>query len=588
MGLVLDSAQSSSRRRTSKRDHIAIAEAWQTAVLDGSFPCGKYMRAAVRRHVEDLSRAARGELGYRFDAEAGAKVVRFCELLPHVEGPLAGELVVLEPWQVWAVVVLFGWVSPSGQPRFRRATLFMPKGQGKTFLAAALALYVLATGGKGEKVFSAATSKEQARLSFQTARQMLLLEKGARVRDHFGLHVGQHAITQPSTGGLFQPVSAEARSLEGKIPSYILEDEIHAHPNREVHDNLRSSAAKRPDSRMVVISTAGFDTSENSIGYEVYSYARQILEGEVSDESQFALLIEADADADPWSPATWRMANPNLGASIDAVEVANEANEARQVPSKRKSFFTKRLGWWVSGRSSYFDAERWDELADARPIESMKGVPCYMGLDLASRRAFACISRVFVVDEPHRDKTRAENGEKERHYHVFVDSFLHEEAVRESDSFKRWAEAGQLIRTPGNITDYGFIVARLKAYLGALQVTEIVSDPYEAGQLVQSLGELRVPFVEYPQVVKNLSPALKEMQAAILEGRLHHDGNKVMRWMVGNVTAKLDANDNVFPRKEREDLYIDGVSATLNVIGRVLTTPPAPKSYLESGALVML
>lgn len=580
-------------QRPAKRDHATIAEAWQRAVLDGTFPCGRYMRLAVQRHVRDLKRQGAPGFPFVFAPDAGAKVVRFCEQLPHVEGPKADDLMELEPWQVWAVMVLFGWQTLQGQPRFRRATLFMPKGQGKTFLAAALALYVLATGGKGEKVFSAATAREQARLSFETARQML--QRAPRLRDHFGLVVSRHAITQPSTGGLFQPLSSEADSLEGKIPSYILEDEIHAHPTREVHDNLRSAAAKRPDSRMVVISTAGFDTSEKSIGYEVYCYARQILEREVEDESQFALLIEADekvydadgkvvlgADgkplkADPWSPATWRQANPNLGVSIDPVETANEANEARQAPAKRKSFFTKRLGWWVSGKSSYFDRELWDTLADAPAPELLKDVPCYLGLDLASRRAFACLARVFVELRPHRDPARATLGETERHYHVFVESFLHEEAVGEEQMYRAWVDAQQLVATPGNVTDYGFIGARLRAHLGAHRVVEIVSDPYEAGQLTQQLGVLSVPFVEYPQQVKFLSPALKEMEAASRSGRLHHDGNKVMRWMVGNVVAKMDANENVYPRKERETLYIDGVSATLNAIGRAMTAPPPAK-----------
>lgn len=556
-------------------------------MLDGTFPCGKYVRLAVRRQVDDLARQGTDDFPYRFEEDAGAKVCRFMERLPHVHGPLAGELVTLEPWQCWAIIAVFGWYAMNGQPRFRRATLFMPKGQGKTFLGAGMALYQLGTGGKGEVVLSASYTKEQARLSFQTAR--LMMQGATALRDRLGLTVGQHAITQPGTGGTFVPVSGEARSLEGKIPSFILEDEIHVHPTREVHDNLRSSAAKRPDSRMVIISTAGFDTSENSIGYEIYLYARQILEGEIRDPSQFALLIEADEGSDPFAPATWRQANPNLGVSIDPQELANEANEARYDPRKLKSFVTKHLGWWVSGRDPVFDKDRWDALADAPdPATFGTDVPCYLGMDLASRVAFACLSRVFVRDLPHRDPERASAGDMERHYFVYVDSFTHEGAVSASDTYRRWREAGQLVATPGNTTEYAFIQKRLEQHLAAHHVAEIVSDPYEAAQLAQRLGQTKVPFVEYPQQVKFLSPALKEMQAALLDGRLHHDGNKVMRWMVGNVTAKQDANDNVFPRKERADQHIDGVSATLNAIGRSMVSPPKKRSVYETRGLVVL
>lgn len=567
---------------------------WQARVLSGEEHVGKLIRAAVERQVRDLERAARGELHFRFDAEFGAKQARFCELLPHVDGPLRDQNFRCGPWQAWSIIVLFGWVAPDGTPRFRRATWFMPKGNGKTFLAASLALLVLCTGGQGEKVFSAATAKEQARLSFQTASQMLRLRP--RVRDHFGLQVNRHAITQPATGGLFRPISKEARSIEGVIPSYVLEDEIHAHPTRELHDNLRSAAAKRPDSRTVVISTAGFDTSDDAIGYEVYCYARQILEGEVQDDSQFAFLMEADRPEDEalalqaaWKPETWRQANLNYGVSVDPVEVANEANEARQSPQKRASFFVKRLGWWSGEAQAFFDIETWDRCADAPPPEQLAGVACRIGLDLASKRAFACAARLFDRELPHRDPARAEAGETERHFYAYVTSFLHEEAARSEDLYRSWAQEGMIVVTPGNVTDYGFIQKRLEGWLAAHpQIGKIISDPYELEQLRQKLGLAPDVVVEWPQRAQYLSPALKELGAATLSGRFHHDGNRALRWMAGNVVAKEDAAENVLPRKRGEKFYIDGISAILNALGYTLGTEPEEGSYLDEEELLVL
>jgi phage terminase large subunit-like protein len=573
---------------------VDLAMDWQARVLSGEVLVGKMVRAAVERQVRDLERAGRGELAFRFDPEFGAKQARFCELLPHVDGPLRGEDFRAQGWQAWVIIVLFGWRDAHGNPRFRRAVLFMPKGNGKTFLAAALALLVLCTGGLGEKVFSAATAKEQARLSFQTARQMLALRP--RIRDHFGLQVGRHAITQPATGGLFRPISSEARSIEGVIPSYILEDEIHAHATRELHDNLRSAAAKRPDSRMVVISTAGFDTADDAIGHEVYRYARQILEGEVQDDSQFAFLMEADRPDDDalaiqaaWKPETWRQANLNLGVSVDPVEVANEANEARQSPQKRASFFVKRLGWWSGEARAYFELEAWDRCADAPSPEQLAGVPCRLGLDLASKRAFACAARLFERTLPHRDPARAEAGETERHFYAYVTSFLHEEAANSEDLYRSWAQDRTIVVTPGNVTDYGFIRRCIEQWLAeSPQVRELLSDPYESAHLAQEMGDLSVQFIEWPQRVPNLSPALKELGAAVLAGRFHHDGNRALRWMAGNVVAKEDANENVFPRKRGERFYIDGISAILNALGRSLVAVPESTSYLEEEELLVL
>jgi phage terminase large subunit-like protein len=122
-----------------------------------------------------------------------------------------------------------------------------------------------------------------------------------------------------------------------------------------------------------------------------------------------------------------------------------------------------------------------------------------------------------------------------------------------------------------------------------MDVREIVSDPYEAEQLRQSLGSPD-NFIVYPQTVPNLSPALKEMHSLVLSGRLHHNGNPVMRWMVGNVTAREDANENVFPRKDRPEAYIDGVSATLNAIGRAMAgqAPDDGGSYLDSAEILVV
>jgi phage terminase large subunit-like protein len=553
------------KRKPKKRDHAKIAAAFSASVLDGKFPAGELFKAAVRRQAADVKRQG-PDFAYVFDSEIGAKTCRFLELLPHVEGPLTGKPVVLEPWQVWAIVTAYSWVNKvTGYPRFRRLTFFMPKGQGKTFLAAGLALDTLARGLLGEKVYSAATTRDQAGLSFQTARMMLNLAPA--VRDHFGLVVEQHQIVRPESGSHFKPISAEAGSAEGKIPAFILEDEIHAHKSRDLHDNLRSMAAKLPYSRQVVISTPGFDMSPQAIGYEVYCYARDILTTGVTDDSQFALLIDADKELDPWEPATWRMANPNMGISIDSVEVANEANEARQVHSKQPSFKTKRLGWWVQSASSWMDLSAWDKCHDLEMTrEEFDGESSFIGIDLAQTRDLSAKVNVFV--------RVMEDGQ--RHYFVFCHAYLpgESETLRQgNDTLRVWADDGYLSLTPGrSMEPTKIILPEILEDIDRNPGSEVCLDPWGAVALVQELtaAGYESQVVQIRQGAKTQSAPMQEMEAAVLDGRVHHDGDPLLRWCVGNVIARADRNGNIAPDRESDGKKIDAAVALINALVRAM------------------
>ena len=552
-----------------KRDHARIARSFETAVLNGTFPSGKLFRAAVERQRRDLERLKTDPgFKYRFDPEIGAKVVRFVEAgLVHVEGPetIVGKLIVLEPWQVWAIVVAWSWVSKvNSHPRFRRIVFFMPKGSGKTLLCAALALYTLATDKSGGRIISAATTRDQAKLAFRASRLMLVRAPG--LAERFGLVVEEHRIVKPATGADYRPISAEAGGAEGQLPRLQVIDEIHAHPTRDLYDNLRSMAAKRPDSQMLVISTAGFDMSPKAIGYEVYCYARDVLLGTVKDDSQFALLIEADRDLDPWAPETWRQANPQLGVSIDAVEVENEANEARQVSSKQASFKTKRLGWWCQNAASWLDMEAWAKCQDdSIDWARFDGAAGSIGVDLAQTRDLTAKAHVF--------SELAEDGQ--RHYFVRCRAYLPAESptLRDGqDTLRAWAADGALILTPGKAMDLGIIHDDVLQDLDTHPGSELCLDPWGAVALKQMLEQegYEDQIVEIRQGARTQSDPMKEIEASVLTGRLHHDGNPVLTWCVGNVVARADRNGNIAPDRENDSKKIDAGVALINAMVRAM------------------
>lgn len=559
------------RSPNSTRDHVAIARRFEDDVLAGRIDVGRLFRLAIERQRRDEGRVGERSFPFVFDADRGAKVCRFIEsFLVHVEGAedLVGTPLILADFQVWMLVVAFGWIQPgTKRPRFRRIVMFCPKGTGKSTLSGALAAYVLCTDKGASTIVSAATSRDQARLIFDFARRMLI--NAPMLTERFGVVVEEHAVKRPKTGATFKPISAEARTVEGKLPRLILEDEIHVHRDRELHDNLRSMQAKRPDSVMVTISTAGNDTT--GIGYEVYQYAHGVLTGEKDDDSQFVLLIEADrkrpdgSDADPFAEATIRQANPAFGISIDPVEVMNEANEARQSPNKRQSFEVKRLGWWAHAAMPWMNMEAWDACADPElRRDDFQGEACWVGLDLANVSDLACKALVFPRGR--------DDGQTE--YVIFCDSYLNEAAILAAPhvDYPRWAEEGHIIKTPGNATDLDRVEEDVVADTEAHSVQEVGADPTEARMLLGHLEERGVQTVAVKTTFQDMNDPMKALLRLTLEGLVRHDGNPVLRWCMGNVEA-AERGQQIRPVKPKNapQKKIDGAVAVINAMSRAVS-----------------
>jgi phage terminase large subunit-like protein len=549
-----------------KRDHAAIARAFEDAVLSGAVPVGALFRKAIERQRRDLARQGGEGFPYVFEPDMGAKVCRFIEtFLVHVEGAedLVGRPLILADFQVWMLVVGFGWIQPgTRRPRFRRIIAFMPSGSGKSTLSAGVAAYFLCVDKGASTIVTAATSRDQARLVFDWSRRMLL--NAPKLLERFGVVVEEHLIKRPATGSVYKPLSREARAAEGKLPRLTIVDEVHVHPDRDLWDNLRKTAAKRPDSVLLAISTAGNDTT--GIGYEVYGYARDILTGEKQDDSQFALLLEADpkradgTEVDPFAPETIKQANPALGISIDPIEVMNEANEARISYNKRASYFVKRLGWWQHAANPWMNLEAWDACADpGLDRADFAGERGFVGLDLANRSDLTCKALVFPRER--------DDGQTE--YVVFCDSYLNEDALRDGRNvdYPKWRAEGWIIETPGNVTDLDRAEADVLEDARTYSVVKVGSDPHEAQMLLAHLEENGIDRAEVRTTYKDMNTPMKDLEALVLQGRIRHDGNPVLRWGVGNVEAAMQG-DHVRPvkPKNKPEKKIDPAVALLNAI----------------------
>lgn len=536
--------------------HTDAAFQYARDVVAGEISACKWVRLACERQLNDLEREG---FPYVFDAERADRVCRFIEKLPHIKGKWAGGKLTLEPWQAFILTTVFGWVDEDGNRRFRTAYTEVPRKNAKSTLTSGVALYMLAADGEpGAEVYSAATTRDQAKIVFADAQQMA--RKSPGLREALGVTVGAHNIHVLQTASKFEALSAEGSTLDGLNIHFASVDELHAHKSRSVWDVLETATGSRSQSLLWAITTAG--SNRAGICYEVRTYLTKILERVTEDETIFGVIYTLD-DGDDWTdPNVWAKANPNLGVSVYQEDVERLARKAMSMPSAQNNFLTKRLNVWVNADTAWMDMRAWDKCAvpDMSP-DDFSGEPCYLALDLATRVDIAALVQVFA---------RHEQGKP--HYYAFGRYYLPEDTVETAGNsqYQGWAVEGRLTTTPGNVTDYNYIRQDLRDLSSRFELREVPYDPFQATQLSTELLEEGFPMVEMRPTVLNFSEPMKELEAAVLEGRFHHDGDPVMGWMISNVVCHLDNKDNIYPRKERPENKIDGVVALIMAIGRAM------------------
>jgi phage terminase large subunit-like protein len=552
-------------------DYLGRAIAYARRVVDGQETAGRFERLACERFLRDLERQGAEDFPFLMDAAAGGRACRFMELLPHIKGEWARPIYVdgrlqynklrLEDWQVFIELNLFGWKHVvSGRRRFRRSYEEIARKNAKSTRAAARQLYlVTADGEPGAHCYSAATTGDQAREVFDVARNMALREPEFLAR--FGVQVGKHDITMPATASSFKPLNAEGSTLDGLNVHGAVVDEVHAHKTRAVWDVLESADGARSQSLISAITTAG--SNRSGICYELRAYTIKVLEGQVVDETWFGIIFTID-DGDLWHDSScWRKANPNLGVSVNVEALEAACRKALAQPSAQGNFLTKHLNVWVNADSAWMDMRAWDKCADpSLALDQVRHLPAWVPLDLASK--------VDVAAAP----VLLHDAEADKYYLITRGRFwLPERAVEDgrNSQYDGWVRSGYIVATPGNVTDFDAIEEQLRtdaATLSALQ--EVPFDPWQAVQLASHMLSEGMPMVEIRQTVQALSEPMKTLEALVLQGKLVHDANPVMDWMVSNVVCHRDVKDNIYPRKEREENKIDGPVAVIMGLNRLL------------------
>jgi phage terminase large subunit-like protein len=545
------------------RDHAAIGIQYAKDVVGGKVSAGKWVRAACQRHLTDISLAESGQFPYRFDPNKGGKICRFIEQLKHIKGPKANTHIELEPWQCWILTSVWGWLHAGGpregKRRFRRVYIEVPRGNAKSTLSSGAALYMLGADGEGgAEVYSAATTRDQARIVFRDAQHMA--RKSPELMRALGIEVAAHNIRVLRTASMFEALSADGDSLDGKNVHFGCIDELHAHKTRLVYDAIETGTGKRDQSLLWCITTAG--SNRAGICYEVRGYLTKLLDNVAADEAFFGVIYAPDEDDDWMAEATYAKANPNWGVSVQPDVVMGLVAKAMQMPAAQNNLRTKHLDIWVNADSAWMDMAAWDRAADKTlNLADFDGESCVIALDLATKTDIAAKMRIF---------TREIAGAT--HYYAFGQYYLPESAVSDGRNaqYPGWEIAGRLTVTPGDVLDFEMVENDLIEDSSRFNVSEIAYDPWQATQLAQRLQAQGAAVIEFRNTVGNFSAPMKELDALARSGRFHHDGDEVLSWMVSNVVCHVDNKDNIYPRKERPENKIDGVVACIMALGRLM------------------
>ena len=457
------------------RDYISIANQYVDDVLTGKIPACEWVIKACERQKRDLKSLP----GYVFNPKRGAKVCYFVEHLRHTKGPLARQKLQLEPWQIFILTTVFGWVDSTGARRFKDVYIEVPRGNGKSALSSAVALYMLAADGEyGAECYSFATTGDQAKIVFDVARQMALMSPD--IKSALNLTVQKYSITQLSTGSSFSPKNSKDDSLDGLNTHFGCIDELHAHKTRGLYDVIETSIGKRKQPMVWTITTAGFDTS--GICYEVRTIVTMILNQTVQVESQFGIIYTIDEGDDWTTDEALIKANPNWGVSVNPETLFSHREKALTLPSAANNFKTKYLNVWCSAKSAWMDMQAWKACEDpALDLSDFEGHPCIIGLDLGAKNDITAKVRIFP--------RQRSDGKTE--YVAFYDFYLPEDTIEKSTNsqYQGWVDRGFIHQTPGAMTDFSVVEEGLREDLSRFEVQAIAYDPWQATQLATRLSE---------------------------------------------------------------------------------------------------
>jgi len=542
-------------------------------VRSGKIVVGKRIKQAVERFYGWIETAEQD--GFYLDHQKGMQAIHFFPtFLNHTKGKLAGKPFELAPFQQFTLYNVFGWMNAkNGFRRINTVYDKRAKKNGKTAEMAGVCLIGMSIDLEMEaEIYVGATKEEQARLCWEQAKMFIESPVANPALKKMGFYAMQRIIGFRPTNSKMRALGGDSKTQDGINCHIGIIDEYHAHKDDTVKENLESSTVQRTQALIYHITTAGANVQSACKRYE--ESVIEVLEGRNIDNSLWIMIHDIDQEdlktEQSWeNKELWCKANPllNQGLEIDAIE--KEFVKALNQPSKIRNFKTKNLNMWVDQEFDWIYNEIWMKgKVDTIPFEKFIDNGSYAGLDLSTTTD---LSAYVILSEPD------ELGDRYAKFYLFCPKDTIEKRSKEDRvPYQYWADMGYIIATPGNVIDYDVIEETINRTYHMHKVIRLEYDRYNATQLIQGLQESGLNVSEFSQAIGTISAPTKELEKLIYSGKIKHDGNPAVAWMLASCVIYTDANENIKVHKGRSGANgrrVDGIIALINALGGSMSTP---------------
>jgi len=537
------------------------------AVVTGKILACRYVIQACQRHLDDL---ARGDI--YFDELAANHVFDFVRCLPHIEGPLAGQLFEPHPFQMFILGSIFGWKrKKDGLRRYRYAYIEVARKNTKSFLCSGISLYgLLADGEGGAQIYAAATKRDQAKIVWGISRKMVRTSPDLSevVRAY------HNSLIVEETNSFFEPLAADSEKLDGLNTHIGIADEMHRWTDSHLWYVIKDSQWARSQPIMAAITTAG--SNRKGVCYEQRDHVINILQnGSQYDDRYFGYIATIDEGDDWTTERAWKKANPMYGVIKKKEDFQAEVELAKKIASQEIEFKNTQLNIWTQLSDRWIDVDQWAKLKDDRKLSDLRGMKCIAGVDLAATRDLTAIAYVF----PEGDS-----------FYVWPEFFLPADTVENRKHhvpYAAWREQRWLTTTIGGAVDQEAIRYDLNQKKEIFEIEEVAIDPWNSSGLTPKLDDDGFEVINIRQGYASLSSPSKELEKLTIQGKIRHNGNPVLHWNIGNAVIDTDPAGNIKPTKEKSADKIDGVAAMINALARFLVREkPKESVYQRRGVRV--
>ena len=484
------------------------------------------------------------------------RVIDFVSLLTHTSGPAAGNAFTLRDWQQRIIDKIYGATYEDGRRKTRTALITIPRKNGKTELAASLALYhLLGDNEKAAQVFSCAADRQQAALVFNCAAVMI--RNDPELDAILNIIESQKRIVHYASGSYYQALSSESKTKHGYSASFIIFDEMAQLPNRKLWDVLSSSTGARAQPLTVIIST--MSPNKHSVMYEQYDYAIKVRDGVIKDETFCPIIYQAPEDADIWDESVWFACNPALGDFRSLEEMQTFAARAKKIPAAEAAFRNLYLNQMVDAEQRFLSSSDWMACKQEIDPEALAGCQCFGGLDLSSTTDLTALILIFPMPD---------GSFKTLCWFWVPGDNLRDRADRDRVPYPVWRDQGHIIATPGRAIDKDFITHTMGKLAVKYDIQAIAYDRWRIKDLLKQLGDesIEINMVEWGQGYRDMGPAVDHLETVIVNKTLHHN-SPVLDWCASNAVVTTDPAGARKINKEKCYEKVDGLVALAMALG---------------------